>query len=450
MEKQLSVFSEIELFQFINQNCTDNETVEREYKGMDISSGGFRYIPDLYLPNGCRRLQLNEKTIIEVKTRVSRETAEDLRRISDLFSSRFREEGCTFVCVIMDGSYEMFDYQKQMGVVGRLNEWFKVVTFDDLKRIAAGSEENEKPLTDDDLNKNIKANARKSFLTRKCSFVLGAGVSIDAGLPGWDNLLKCLIEQGGKKQDYSFVESDYDTLFDDCGSSSIILGRLIQTLFNDDVCKFNNAVKEALYGKKEAVPGPLAKKISKIVNSRLNSINGIITYNYDDLMEKALEEDKVLYSSVYGNSDQSATLPIYHVHGYLPQDDLQLPAIVLSEKEYHEIYRRSFHWSNVEQLHAMQRSTCFFIGLSMTDPNLRRLLDIAQGEEYKDSYYREIHHFAFLNKNDVAKGLTGEKARFFRLQLEQTLKDLGVGVIWYDNHNDLPGILDEIMSVNKE
>lgn len=447
MEKRLSVFSEIELFQFINQYCEEGEFVKREYIGMDINSGGFRYIPDLYLPKGCRRLQLKEKTIIEVKTRVSRETLEDLRRISDLFSSRFREKGYTFLCVIMDGSFEMFDCQKQMGVVGRLNEWFKIVTYDELKRIAAGSEENEKPLTDDDLNKNIKANARKSFLTRKYSLILGAGVSIDAGLPSWDELMKRLIKQCRKNRKSPLEGKDYHNILKDCGSSSIILGRLIQTLFDDNVTEFNNAIKHALYGNKTVAPGTLAKTIGKMVKNRLNSVNGIITYNYDDLIEKALNENGVQHSSVYGNSDQSSVLPIYHVHGYLPQESNPFSPAVLSEKEYHDIYRRSFHWSNVEQLHAMQRSSCFFIGLSMTDPNLRRLLDIAQEEGNKDSQYRDIRHFSFLNKNDAANGLKGEKANYFRLQLEQTLKDFGVGVIWYDNYNELPTILDKIMSV---
>ena len=49
--------------------------------------------------------------------------------------------------------------------------------------------------------------------------------------------------------------------------------------------------------------------------------------------------------------------------------------IVLGEKEYHKIYQEPYNWGNIEQLHALNRNVCFFIGLSMNDPNLRRLID---------------------------------------------------------------------------
>lgn len=51
--------------------------------------------------------------------------------------------------------------------------------------------------------------------------------------------------------------------------------------------------------------------------------------------------------------------------------------IVLIENDNHRIYSEVFDWSNVEQLRALTRCTCFFAGLSLKDPNLRRLLEIA-------------------------------------------------------------------------
>ena len=102
-----------------------------------------------------------------------------------------------------------------------------------------------------------------------------------------------------------------------------------------------------------------------------------------------------------------------------------------------------YDWSNVEQLHAMQRSVCFFIGLSMTDPNLRRLLDIANDNQ---SQSLDIRHFVFLSKEKSAEGLTGKKAEEFCDKIEDMLRGLGVAVVWYKDYPDLPKLLDSMIA----
>src|SRR5262245_62480714 len=87
------------------------------------------------------------------------------------------------------------------------------------------------------------------------------------------------------------------------------------------------------------------------------------------------------------------TLPIYHVHGYLPVRDplgdlgrwkgkIYSPRlgsladeIVLTEDQYHREAADPYSWSNLVQLGAMSSSVGLTIGLRLSDPNLRRLLD---------------------------------------------------------------------------
>lgn len=88
--------------------------------------------------------------------------------------------------------------------------------------------------------------------------------------------------------------------------------------------------------------------------------------------------------------------PIYHVHGYVPRNNYIRSKPILSEKDYHELYKEAFHWTNVEQLHALNRNTCIFIGLSMQDPNLRRLLDISRGMLVDNM--RDNPHFLFMQR----------------------------------------------------
>lgn len=77
----------------------------------------------------------------------------------------------------------------------------------------------------------------------------------------------------------------------------------------------------------------------------------------------------------------------------------------------------------------------------MTDPNLRRLLDIAIQDSENDP-----RHFVFLprisefgtDKNAEAKNNEAMKIQ------KQIFMELGLRVIWYRDYNELPKLLKEI------
>ena len=448
MVKQRQYFSEHQFYNFLSHYCDKNEQVILEPRNMEFTSDSIRYYPDIYLPSGCKALNLKSKTLIEVKSRLTFDTIQWLRVFSDTFRDTFEAKGYTFVCVfILD-----VDVPELIGtgfpkIASRFGEHFQIKTLEQLKKLVNNNILSRQEVKEQEHNILVINKAIAALRTENCSFVLGAGVSIDAKLPSWETLLKRIIKNAQQKKQLLLGENDYNALLKDCGSSSIILGRLACTLFDDDSDEFVKAIKQALYQGKKFNPGNLATSICKLIKYKYNkqSLTSVITYNYDDLIEEGLRREKLILAPVFGNQQPGTFIPVYHVHGYLPQEGDVPSNIVLSEREYHDIYKKAYDWSNVEQLHAMQRSVCFFIGLSMTDPNLRRLLDIANDNQSNNPSL-DISHFAFLNKAETAKGLTGKKAEEFCDKIEDMLRGLGVAVVWYKDYPDLPKLLDSMIA----
>lgn len=114
------------------------------------------------------------------------------------------------------------------------------------------------------------------------------------------------------------------------------------------------------------------------------------------------------------------------------------PMPVLSEEQYHEVYANAYNWGNVELLHALNRTTCFFIGLSMNDPNLRRILEISHNEAAD-----QTRHYAFLARQQNFD--TEKKDKCFQYVQTEIFKNLGLNVIWYNKHEELPVLLSQVI-----
>lgn len=188
------------------------------------------------------------------------------------------------------------------------------------------------------------------------------------------------------------------------------------------------------------------------------SKHSIITFNFDDLIETNLAKNHIRYCSVYneGQRPEKEELPIYHVHGYLPsKGELSRDNnVVFSEDAYHSHFIDSFSWSNLIQLNHLNQNICIFVGLSMTDPNLRRLLDVAM----RKNPGRKANHYVFkkrYNRDIIEKEMTkfigydsDNSDKFIRITEmleEQDSKKLGLNVIWIDDFNDIPKFLERIL-----
>lgn len=286
--------------------------------------------------------------------------------------------------------------------------------------------------------KAIIESARFSFRENKCSLFLGAGVSMSAGGPSWEDLLYKAIKKNRK----SFTKRDFKKIYESCGRSPIVMGRYLAPDKHTLGIITDYLQAHVLYKGVNTNNSDLIKAICEFVET--DKVEGVVTYNYDDLVETAINQrgHKRAFSVVAKSRNTKDETPVYHVHGLIPQHQTGMAATpVLSEKDYHDIYRESFHWSNIEQLHALDRNSCFFIGLSMTDPNLRRLLDFSHtGND------NEIHHYAFLKRESLYETDNVEKNKNHFKTIEEQLESIGVWVIWYERHSEIPRIIREIIA----
>jgi hypothetical protein len=263
------------------------------------------------------------------------------------------------------------------------------------------------PATRKSTSETAVKHLKEAFNSGNLNFVLGAGISSKFGIPTWDNLLQRLLMTTIEQEtDKSLVLSIFfSKIFN---PSSLIAGRYLEESIKDDKIKnkFENKVREALYETyNKNAESLVMDEIIKFCLAPGNSPNldGIITYNYDDIIETKLKESNLdmPFESIFGqsiNPDNNA-LKIHHVHGFLPRNGNlgNENRITLGEFVYHEQYNNIYSWNNIVQINKFRDKVCLFVGTSLTDPNIRRLLDIAKTQKKSTKF-----HYVFkikTNKN---------------------------------------------------
>lgn len=170
-----------------------------------------------------------------------------------------------------------------------------------------------------------------------------------------------------------------------------------------------------------------------------------------------------------GMNPELGELPIYHVHGFLPQKGKLSKAnqVTLGEAIYHEQYTNTYSWNNLVQINKFRKNNCLFIGSSLTNPNIRRLLDIAKQQKssedsnhftfrrrYDENYVRDQLRYALdknnklLNEKSISS-LSFEETSKLLIQIIEKFEEndglsLGVNTIWIESYEEIPKILAEI------
>lgn len=369
---------------------------------------------DMVLPNGCAKLNIKGPAIIEFKYNLG--TA--ITRVLRYMESKLQENHYVYIIYLNISIPE--EYVKKLES--------ESIFFLPAKSILDKTKPKKKNQIVEDEYPKLRG-SRTLFV--------GAGVGQSSGLPGWDKLLKNMedcIQDPKIKEIVSKIRDN----------NLIIKSRKIITILHKykDEHKYKDKpeflvhelIKKALYLNEEKESHLLDTIISLIQEGQIDTI---VTYNYDDLIERKLESYGTPVFPILEGDEvmQRDGVPILHVHGYIPKSKkpTSVPHLILEEGSYNRLFNESYRWVNVEQLHYMRSTHCIFVGFSMQDPNLRRLLELANGDGSRE-------HCIFLR--EAEHGNTEEEKESTCIIMSK----LGLKVIWFNEYEELPSKLKDLFT----
>ena len=130
---------------------------------------------------------------------------------------------------------------------------------------------------------------------------------------------------------------------------------------------------------------------------------------------------------------------------------IERKSLVFAETEFHDESLDPYRWSALVQLSHLSQSTCLFVGSSIQDPNLRRLLEVAKKRSPEDV----SPHFVILkstspvevaNRADPPLPLADATlaAEVIDRLIEGDMNDLGLQVIRVATHEEAAYVVQDL------
>ena len=136
----------------------------------------------------------------------------------------------------------------------------------------------------------------------------------------------------------------------------------------------------------------------------------VISYNFDDLLEFALErvglEQEKCHIKNPGTKnvlEGKKGVHIYHPHGtvsVIPNSlSEESQKLVLAESNYERLEQKAYLWENSIQAKVLHDKSCVFLGFSGEDYNFRRIIKNME----RDGERQDIKHYLFLSIQSFVK-----------------------------------------------
>lgn len=270
---------------------------------------------------------------------------------------------------------------------------------------------------------------------------LGAGVSIDAALPTWSQLISGIADSIADKRWKECIQNDST---DAMRKAEYVTQLALEGRTNTA----EEVIRDALYKGRKGSPataGNLADAIARLAVMLGEQRCRIITTNFDNLLELAIRRHapSATVSSLSLADLEGTKLPplkagtflVLHIHGLLEPNKPPKGPLVLTESEFLE------HGPRVKEIvkEALLGTQVVFSGVSLTDPNL-----VAPLWSLKNAETDYRHPFA-ISVVSPSQASNHRNARAFEIKktayLEQTLN---VRTIFLKSYAQVPQLFNEL------
>lgn len=318
------------------------------------------------------------------------------------------------------------------------------------------------------------------YQDRGLVLVLGAGISTGSNLPGWKEMLlrvgeKCWAKDGRQKVE-KLIDAGMSlpavagVLQSECGNSALLFQRqLKRALYRDfpfreqalqpkrRATQFRELV-DFVHGRAPDAPrnSTLAAVAAFCVRQGEDGrfaanpqVHAVVTSNVDALLRTYVRAryGEWLLGTVESarRTRRTGKMPTYYMHGFLRYytrvrevDDEPSPC-VFTEEEYFDFFNRPYSVFNYTLLYLLREYPCVFVGMSMQDLNIRRLLHYStaefRGSARPRSTRAALRHFALLQRP--------EDPEVQRLT-DVSLRRIGTRALWMDDFEEIPERLGQL------
>ena len=254
--------------------------------------------------------------------------------------------------------------------------------------------------------REVLREVREQHRAGRLGFLVGAGLSVPIGLPGWAAFNESLLEHaigrhapGGAAQARTVSRAYLELL----QGQSLAAVDLVRQRVGAD---FHVVLRGALYERaqlRKFQPTEVHYALARLALDSAPPYPCLHTTNYDDLLELTLHNmlgkpPRAVHAGRRGSGDVPR---VVHLHGYFPfdppsvaQEKRLAAALVASDLDYHRLSNDHTAWTNRTLLQLLDARSVLIVGMSLTDPNVRRLL--AYLTEHKKAHDDAPEHYVIL------------------------------------------------------